>query len=269
MGLNLLSALPAKAAAPDSLWKKVVRKKLPDHDEEITFHDKKRHFATLRIFDKTGVLLTETNYKHFAKSIRQGFARGFYPEGQLYWVADYKNGELSGDFLVYRQDGTLKRREVYWSGIRKEKHCYNADGAETSFFEFSQDASFLGGDYALQGYLRAKLGKNKVGSQAELCSFGIIVKPDSTVVLAHFLQNAHLPADKLTELIKEMPKWIPAREDETQYEQEYIANLVFQSGTVYLAHLAPNYAQAFQKKKQDRAPTITPFPAVILRRRPI
>jgi hypothetical protein len=269
LGIWVVFGTDVLASAPDSLWKKVVQRSFADHDEEITFHDKKKHFATLRVFDKKGVLLTETNFKNFTKGIRQGFAKGFYPNGQLYWSADYKNGELSGDFVVYREDGSLKRREVYWTGLRKEKHCYDKDGQEVPFFEFSQDAEFQGGDYALQAYLRTKLGRNKVGSQAELASFAITIQADSTVTLKHYLPNSLLSLNKVVELLKEMPKWLPAREDEAVYEQEYVVNLVFQSGTVHLAHLTPNFAQAFRKNTPNRAATITPFPVTAPRRRPI
>lgn len=261
IGLWWLTTFVVEAFSPDSLWRTVERKNLPTHDEELTFHDKKKRFATLKVFDKSGVLLTETNFKDYRTGIRQGFSKGYYPDGQLYWLADYRNNELWGEFRVYYEDGTLKRRELHWSGLRKEKHCYNRDGEEIPFYDFSNDPIFPGGEYALQAYLRSKLKGIHVGSQGEMYSFDLLIQADSLALLNRFGKSNLVTIDKLTEIIKNMPKWIPAHFDDTPHEQTFLVSLIFKRGTVYLSNLALDFAGAYRKQIQPFAtPTMPPLP---------
>ncbi|MFN8347620.1 MAG: hypothetical protein U0X91_21630 [Spirosomataceae bacterium] len=261
-----LLSYSAEAFSPDTLLKTVERRSLPTHDEEITFYDKKKRFATLKVFNKWGILLTETNFKDYLAGIRQGFAKGFYPDGQLYWISDYRNNELWGDFRVYYEDGTLKRREVHRSGIRKEKYCYNRNGEEVPFYEFSEGPMFRGGDYAFQTYLRTKLKDVHVGSQAEMFTFDVLIQADSVAVLQRFMKSSLVTMDKLTDIIKDMPRWIPAHFDDMPHEQAYTVNLVFRAGTVYLSNLALDFAGAYRKQIQPFATPVMP-PLQVLRRR--
>ncbi len=266
IGLWWLTTLSTEAFSPDSLWRTVEKKSFPTHEEELTFHDKKKRFATLKIFDKSGTLLTETNFKDYRAGIRQGFSKGFYPNGQLYWIADYRNNELSGEFRVYYEDGTLKRRELHWSGLRKEKHCYNREGEEIPFHDFSNGPLFPGGEYALQAYLRSKLKDVHVGSQGEMYTFELLIQADSLALLQRFSKSNLVTIDKLTEIIKDMPKWIPAHFDDTPHEQTYLVSLLFKRGTVYLSDLALDFAGAYRKQIQPFATPTMP-PLQILRRR--
>jgi len=258
--IGWFATLSAEAFSPDSVWKKVERKSLVAYDEEVTFYDKKKRFATQRTFDKAGVLLTETNFKDYKLGIKQGFARSFYKDGGLYWVADYRNNELWGEFRVYYEDGALKRRETYWSGVRKEKHCYNRQGDEITFYEFAEGPLFKGGDYVLQNYLRSKLKDVQVGSQAQVLSFDILVQADSSVSLYWFNRSEVVGVDKVSEIIKDMPKWIPAHFDETPHEQVYKITLIFRAGTVYLSQLALDFAGAYRKKIQPLSIPSRPIP---------
>jgi len=274
MKVNLLGLLlcffvaqASKAFPPDTVWKKVERKIFMTHDEELTFYDKKKRIATLKIFDKSGTLLTETNFKDYEAGIRQGFSKGLYPDGQIYWVADYRNNELWGDFKVYYEDGTLKRRELYWSGLRKEKHCFNQEGEEVPYYEFSNTPQFPGGEYALQSYLRTKLKNIHVGSQTEMYSFGLVIQADSTTVLHRFGQSKLITIEKLGEIIKDMPKWIPAHIDEAQFEDTYRVNLIFRTGTVYLSNLALDFAGAYRKQVKHQSIPSEPIPFPTYRRR--
>jgi hypothetical protein len=262
ISLWILTTSVAEAFSPDSLWRTVERKSLPTHDEELTFHDKKKRFATLKVFDKSGVLLTETNFKDFYAGVRQGFAKGFYPDGQTYWIGDYRNNELWGEFRVYYEDGALKRRELHWAGIKKEKHCYNRNGEEEPYHDFTNDPKFPGGEYALQAYLRSKLKDIHVGAEAEMYSFDLLIQADSVAVLRRFGKSNLVSLEKLTEIVENMPKWTPAHFDDTPHEQIYQVNLIFKRGTVYLSHLALDFAGAYRKQiKPFATPTMPPLPA--------
>lgn len=268
IGLWWLTTSVAKAFSLDSLWRTIERKNLSTYNEELTFHDKKKRFATLKIFDKSGVLLTETNFKDYQAGIRQGFSKGYYPDGQTYWIADYHNNQLWGEFRVYYEDGTLKRRELHWAGVRKEKHCYNPEGKEIPFYDFSDGAMFPGGEYVLQAYLRSKLKDIHVGaqSQGEMYSFELLIQADSLALLNRFSKSNLVTIDKLTEIIKDMPKWIPAHFDKVPHDDIFVVNLVFKRGMVYLSNLALDFAGAYRKQVQPFATPVMP-PLQTLRRR--
>jgi hypothetical protein len=259
----------AMASQPDSLWRTVERKNFATHDEEVTYHDKKKLFATLRTYDKAGRLQTETNFKDYRAGIRQGFSKGFYANGQLYWSADYQNNIATGEFRVYYEDGTIKRREYYRKGgLRKEAYCYNQIGEEIPFYEFSADASFPNGDYALQAYLRKQIKNIKAGSQPEFYSCELLIQSDSLVSVIRYGPTERLPIDLLNKIISEMPRWWPAHTDQIAYDQPFTLNLAFKSNTVYISHLMPNYAGAFRKKERNnQVPTTSPLIQLTPRRR--
>lgn len=255
-----------QAFSPDSLQRAVIRREFVDHDEELTFHDRKKRFATLKTYNKEGILLTETNFKDYQAGIRQGFSKGFYPTGQLYWIADYRNNDLWGEMRVYHENGELKRRETHWAGLRKEKHCYNENGEEIDFYPFSEVATFPGGDYAFQAYLRSKLKDIHVGSEMSMFTFELLVQADSVAVLHQFSKSEKVTLTRIAEIIKDMPKWLPAHFDKVSHDDIVVVNLVFKRGMVYLSNLALDFAGAYRKQVQPFATPVMP-PLQTLRRR--
>ncbi|AYQ33293.1 toxin-antitoxin system YwqK family antitoxin [Runella sp. SP2] len=244
-----------QASFPDSLQRAVIRREFVDHDEELTFHDRKKRFATLKTYNKQGTLLSETNFKDYQAGIRQGFSKGFYPTGQLYWIADYRNNDLWGEMRVYHENGELKRRETYWAGLLKEKHCYNEEGGEIDYYPFSEAAAFPGGDYAFQAYLRSKLKDLHIGSETSLFTFELHVQADSVVVLRQFSKSEKITLPRMAEIIKDMPKWLPAHYDKVPQDDIVVVNLVFKRGMVYLSNLTLDFAGANHKKGSNSAQT--------------
>lgn len=255
-----------QASSPDSLSRTVIRREFVDHDEELTFHDRKKRFATLKTYNKEGVLLTETNFKDYQAGVRQGFSKGYYPTGQLYWIADYRNNDLWGEMRVYHENGELKRRETYWAGLQKEKHCYDEEGKEIGFYPFSEVATFPGGDYAFQAYLRSKLKDVHVGSEMSMFTFELLVQQDSVAVLHQFSKSEKITLSRIAEIIKDMPKWLPAHFDKVPHDDIVVVNLVFKRGMVYLSNLALDFAGAYRKQVQPFATPVMP-PLQTLRRR--
>lgn len=261
-----LIAQTVEAFSPDSLRRTIQRKEFVDHDEELIFHDRKKRFATLKTYNKQGVLLTETNFKDYQAGIRQGFSKGYYPTRQLYWIADYRNNELWGKMRVYHENGELKRRETYWAGLLKERHCYNDESQEIDYYPFSEGATFPGGDYAFQAYLRSKLKDLHLGSETSMFTFELLIQADSIVVLHQFSKSEKVTLTRIAEIIKDMPKWLPAHFDKVPHEDIVVVNLVFKRGMVYLSNLALDFAGAYRKQVKPFATPVMP-PLQTLRRR--
>ena len=261
-----LIAQSVEAFSLDSLRRTIQRKEFVDHDEELIFHDRKKRFATLKTYNKQGVLLTETNFKDYQAGIRQGFSKGYYPTRQLYWIADYRNNELWGEMRVYHENGELKRRETYWAGLLKERHCYNDESQEIDYYPFSEGATFPGGDYAFQAYLRSKLKDLHLGSETSMFTFELLIQADSIVVLHQFSKSEKVTLTRIAEIIKDMPKWLPAHFDKVPHEDIVVVNLVFKRGMVYLSNLALDFAGAYRKQVKPFATPVMP-PLQTLRRR--
>lgn len=232
-----IASQEVEAFSPDSLWRTIRHRAFADYDEELVFHDRKKRFATLKHFSKNGTLLVETNFKDYAEGIRQGFSKGYYPSGNLYWLADYRDNKLHGELRVYYEDGGLKRRETYRSGFQKKKHCYDRDGNEISYYELVEKASFPGGDRALQAYLQTKLNEFVASNTSQIYNFEIYIEEDGKAVLHKFTNSHIMTINKLTDILTDMPKWKPARYDKNPQGEIVPISLLFQNGRVHLAGL--------------------------------
>jgi hypothetical protein len=220
---------------------RIVRRSLKETDEELTIHDPKKDFATLKVFDKKGNLLSEENYKDYHSRIKQGFSKTYYQNGQPYFVADYKNDLLHGEVRVYSEIGTLRRRELYKHGYRKSATCYDTLGREVPFYEFASTAQYPGGDLALQAFLRKKLKDIKVGSNGQFVTAEVIVQADSTVLIPISMNQSVVSLQTWQSLATQMPKWNPASVDRQPYTSVYSLSIVFQNGTLYLERYAPTF----------------------------
>ncbi len=67
-------------------------------------------------FYKNGVL--KSLYRISGDSKLNGIARMYYPNGELEYVANFKNNLLDGDFMIYFEDGKLKEKGSFLMGKR-------------------------------------------------------------------------------------------------------------------------------------------------------
>lgn len=89
--------------------------------------------------------------------LRQGVTKIMYPNGQVYLSCLYRANQLDGPFLLYYNDGTLKRRELYKIGSVKQSHCYTPQGAEQPCQALYQPIMFNGSYRTLQRYLEKSI----------------------------------------------------------------------------------------------------------------
>ncbi len=84
---------------------------------------------------------------------REGATKIMYPNGQVYLSCLYRFDRLDGPFLLYYNDGALKRRELYKNGSIKQSHCYTPQGIEQPCPALYQPITFNGSYNVLQRYL--------------------------------------------------------------------------------------------------------------------
>jgi hypothetical protein len=237
-----------------------IRRANNDANIEVVFHDKNKKFATVKTFSKTAILETEENYSDYDFKQKQGFTKCYYPSGELYWICDYNKNQVNGEFRVYFESGTLKRKEFYKRGIRKTGLCFDESENEIPFFDFFRPTSFPDGMYALQAHIRKYLKNNKVGSNTQFGSVSLIIKSDSTAALNLLVPNELTPLAVISQMIADMPKWLPASYDGLPLTTVYPLNLVFSHGQVYLAELTPRFSNSPTLPVHNKGTTIPTTP---------
>ncbi len=230
---------------------KVVKKSFADRDIEIVFRDKQQKVATVNTFDKLGNLLSEENYSNYKYEVRGGYSKAYYPTGETYWIADYRDGQLHGEFRVFYQNSLPKRREVYKRGIRFKKECFDIDGNEAPFYEFATQARFPDGSFALQGFIRSCFSSTKINLGNSISILTFIAKADSSMQLLMAAPTEYLLPINIEKMVKNMPRWIPATTDNQPYDSKVEIRLVFQHGTVYLMEIAPNFRELERRGVRD------------------
>ncbi len=224
------------------------------------FHDKNKKFATVKTFSKTDILETEESYSDYNFKEKQGFTKCYYPSGELYWSCDYNKNQLNGEFRVYYESGTLKRKELYKRGVRKLQQCFDENENEIQPTTFFQQASYIGGQYDLQAYLRRFIKSVKVGSTAEFVTLHLLINADSTVALSFMKPNALISNELATEVVSKMPKWSPTTYDGIALTTPFLLNLVFSHGQVYLSNLVPNLLKDGKPNVHNIDIPVTPPP---------
>ena len=223
-------------AQKDKLWRSDVRNELANFDQVVTFHDKKKRYATVKIYDKMGVLRSETNFKD---QLKHGYEQFFYPDGHLYWKADYRDNVQNGIFMVYYPDGTLKRKEKYRNSYRKEGFCYDSLGNQVTYYPFKTEPNFRNGAYALQRHFRDKWPSILKGDLTgwKFMEVNLLIGADSLARVSSLSVENYEHRKALVNAVRTMPKWIPGTFDGVVSESPYKVSLILTSDGLYLAEL--------------------------------
>ncbi|GAA4470144.1 hypothetical protein GCM10023189_58270 [Nibrella saemangeumensis] len=196
--------------------------------EEVVYHDRNNLLATLRTYSTGGVLQMEEQYSDYQKRIKNGFTKYWYPSGKLYWISDYRNNVRHGAFLVYTEDGTLKRREYYKNGTRKKAICYGQAGEVVPCTDFLQEARFAADPQQLITHLQTYMDRDLHPLRAPRMLVRFDVGTDGAVENLYFIfpsQEGQVNSPKpfkpanddeptfLMDAFEDMPNWKPATFD--------------------------------------------------------
>jgi hypothetical protein len=230
-GVSVLSSL----AQSDSLQKREFVKTYGKFKEKTIFHDKKKRFVTVQMSDEAARLLYEIHYKD---GLREGTAKGFYEDGSPHWTANYKDDILHGPFMVWYKDGSIRRKEFYKRAYRKDKKCFDKNGDEVTFFEFQTQPYFVGGEYALQSYLRKKWPKIDIPfNTTESFMIELTIGADSVARPAFYrIENSQTRKTMLS-IVEQMPKWVVGTLDGAPNQSSYKMGITLVNNNLYLSQL--------------------------------
>ena len=191
--------------------------------EKVAYNGKNKEFVTVNAYLKDSTLSRIDNFKSIDRAllyggrsegvpvlVRQGPAKLFYADGQLYVSCNYDVNELHGPFLVYYPDGAIKRRELYKRGRLKNSLCYTEDGAEKRCDPFRKIPQFTGNRAQLKTYLEKKIkplldetNTRSIDIALTISELGQISQVDVT--------NGPVPSAAVTRTIRqimlELPQW--------------------------------------------------------------
>lgn len=248
--ISALLLLSLLSATPDD--RTIARKERYDRGnriEEIIYHDKLDQIATVRTYSTGGVLQMEEQYQNYTKRQKSGFTKYWYPSGKLYWVSDYKNNVKHGSFIVYNEDGTLKRREYYKNGVPKKATCYGSGGEAVNCTSFLRDAEFTNGMAQLNTFIQHYIDRDPHPRKAPRLLVRFDVNTDGSIENLFFILpseqgkvdrgnsslSEHDDAAFLMDAFEDMPRWKPAMFDDIPIRSTISLSVRYKKGELKLA----------------------------------
>ncbi len=144
----------------------------------------------------------------------------FYPNGALKAKGFYHLNNYDDTLIGYYPNGTVKRVDLFCNGKLIEGKCFGTDGKDTTHFPFFQQAAFPGGMKEFNHYLMSNMKYPQVALENNIqgsCYLKFLVHPDgsiSSVTIVRGVPGCPECDKEALRLIKEMPNWVLAIDDE-------------------------------------------------------
>jgi TonB family protein len=144
----------------------------------------------------------------------------FYPNGALKAKGSYHLNNYDDTLIGYYPNGAWKRIDVFCNGKLIEGKCFGTNGKDTTYFPFFQQASFPGELKDFNQYLMNNMKYPQVALENNIqgsCYIKFLVHPDGSISNATLVRGIPgCPECDLEalRLIKKMPNWVPAIDDE-------------------------------------------------------
>ncbi|MEZ0539938.1 toxin-antitoxin system YwqK family antitoxin [Fibrella arboris] len=192
--------------------------------EQITYIGKRKDHFIVNTYLKDSTLYRIDNYRYIdqgnligALAVRHGPSKILYDDGRLYLTCDYNMNVLNGAFIVYYNNGAIKRRELYKNGTRKKSVCYDSDGAEQPCEPFYQQVKFMGNDRELTDYLTKNLAPVFDGTTVRIAMIKLVVNDIGQVidVASDVGRDNPKVLAGIRRVVQEMPRW---RENESNWK---------------------------------------------------
>jgi len=155
-------------------------------------------------------LLSKNGHKH-------GVQRGWFSNGQIAFVENYKFGKLDGTVTTFWKNGKVKRKDLFDRGTFVKGECFDSLGIEIPHFDYRVAAQFPGGHDALINYLNHNI-RYPVKAQENGIEGKVILQftvyEDGTIHDIKVLKSVIPELDEeACRVIESMPKWIPGKRD--------------------------------------------------------
>ncbi|WP_157972856.1 energy transducer TonB [Aureibaculum luteum] len=189
-------------------------------------------------FDKSGKLISETNYSNMNKKnssielwTRHGTSKIFNASGYLQIIENYKDDKLDGELITYYNDKTVKRKDIFKNNTFVEGHCFDEKGNEIEHFNYFIQPEYEGGVNAIYSHIRKQIRYPEILQQQGI-SDKVYVR--FTISKEGGLKNISVNKSK-SKLFKEeairvvrlMKNWKPGSRDGENIDVKYILPISF------------------------------------------
>ncbi|GAB3511959.1 hypothetical protein GCM10027341_52120 [Spirosoma knui] len=210
--------------------KSAIRREYLDYDQEINYFGRRNQYFTVRTLLKNGTLYRLDTYTILPKTLSNGFqldslsrivrygpTKIMYLTGQVYLTCDYKDDLLTGPFMVFYTDGTIKRRDYYRHGHLKKSQCYTPDGSVKACELFYQPAQFIGNTSDLSNYLKQKFEAIVDSQRVRTITATLTINEIGQIINVTSVVNAGLGVEPkpatvsgyVQQTMRNMPEWTP------------------------------------------------------------
>lgn len=233
---TLVAVLSLAANAQDTTWYSGDFRKVTERASastyNVVFRDKTdSNKVKLLLYSVGDTLKMERNfYPYYPNPVLNGFYRVF-NAGQLVEERLYKNDKLHGHYKTYRNNGLLRRDELYENDKFISGKCYGVNGSDTAWFERVKPSVFPGGMDSLQRFIRRNIKYPAIakatGKEGRVLVAFNIAK-DGSLINIVVKQSVSPELDKeALRIVGIMPQWIPGTLEGEPIKFAYRLPIVF------------------------------------------
>jgi TonB family protein len=168
-------------------------------------------------FYKSGNKKAIVLYSNYKKREREGVMKEWDESGNLKLEAEFIKGKYMGKRITYWPSGKIKRSDLLDDNKLIKGNCYTKNGEDTSYYDYEIMPEFPGGEEALMRYLSTTIeypsDALNNGIQGKVyVSFQILKTGNLSNI--RVIKGVYESLDReALNVINNMPKWIPGRQD--------------------------------------------------------
>jgi len=207
--------------AQDTLYYDANNKITADKESANSYrlHTVTQKGEVYRYYRMDGTLYAENIYTYLSNRLKTDTLKlsKLYSKNKLYWEDPFKNGIRHGNFIVYWENGKLKRKDKYAEGKFIKGICFDEKGKKIPYYEFEKIPEFPGGMTKLYEFLSSILkypeDARNSGIQGQVM-VDFVIDRDGNVtevqVKTPFFESLD---EEAIRVVSEMPKWKPGMQD--------------------------------------------------------
>lgn len=212
-------------------WRKTDSYLEMEYYSIITRDDADTSKAWENSYYRSGQIRKAAFYSNYSKGIKEGQSKTWYESGKLKEEAHFSNNKLDGKLLTYWENGQLKREDSYVSGKLEEGRVYQLDGSPEPYYDYEIMPKYPGGLNAMTRYIKANVKYPKKARRAGISGkvlLRFVVDGDGSVKNVSVEKGVSEELDaEAVRVIKNMPRWEPARLDGKKVSVYYMLPINF------------------------------------------
>ena len=179
-------------------------------------------------YSERGLIKQEGSY---SLNERDGCWKSYSNSGRIIKNENFHNGKLEGELKMYYESGIVKRLENYKKGELLSGKCFGVLGNDTLYFPYEIFPSFVGGEEALYKYLAENVQYPEDARQMSIkgrVNVKFVVYKDGSIGDISVTKSVYSSLDQeAVRVIRNMPKWIPGRQDGVNVDVYFIIPILF------------------------------------------